>query len=378
MRGQPGCPHRPPCPGCPRFGESGISGAAYAALNALAAEHGLPPVEVVSGSTQAFRLRARLAIRGRQGSPKLGLFEADSHRVVTIPHCSIQHPLINRVSAVVRGALVDANVPPYSDAAHKGLARYLQVVIERESQTAQVVVVVNNDTPDPMARCLDLIVERLGDALHSVWFNANCGRGNAILGPEFRLWRGKETVVERFGGAAIHYPPGAFGQSNLEMASRIIEHLREEIPNGSRVVEFHAGVGAIGLSVLARTRALVLNEVSAASLEGLERGLGDLQPGERARVQVVPGPAGQARDIGVGADVVVVDPPRKGLEATLREALRDQPPQRLLYVSCSRESLQEDVAALTAAGALRLTGLTAFNLMPFTDHVETVARLERP
>jgi 23S rRNA (uracil1939-C5)-methyltransferase len=95
-------------------------------------------------------------------------------------------------------------------------------------------------------------------------------------------------------------------------------------------------------------------------------------------VQVVPGPAGQARDIGVGADVVVVDPPRKGLEATLREALRDQPPQRLLYVSCSRESLQEDVAALTAAGALRLTGLTAFNLMPFTDHVETVARLERP
>jgi 23S rRNA (uracil1939-C5)-methyltransferase len=121
----------------------------------------------------------------------------------------------------------------------------------------------------------------------------------------------------------------------------------------------------------------VLNEVSPPSLHGLERGLAGLEPAERARVQVVPGPAGEASGVAEGADVVIVDPPRKGLEAALRDALRDRPPVRLLYVSCSRESLQEDVAAVTAAGSLRLTGLTAFNLMPFTDHVETVARLER-
>jgi 23S rRNA (uracil1939-C5)-methyltransferase len=378
VRGPPACPHRPPCPGCPRFGESGISGEARAALNRLASEHGLPPVDVVSGSTHGFRLRARLAIRGRQRSPKLGLFEADSHRVVTIPNCSVQHPLINHVSGVVRGALVDAAVPPYSEAAHQGFARYLQVVVERTSQTAQVVLVANSDTPDPLARCLDLIRERLGERLHSLWFNANCGRGNAILGPDFRLWSGQETVVERFGGAAVHYPPGAFGQSNLEISTRIIEHLREQIPYGARAVEFHAGVGAIGLSVLARTSTLVLNEVSPPSLQGLERGLADLEAADRARVRVVPGPAGDAHGIVEGADVVIVDPPRKGLEVALRDALRDHPPERLLYVSCSRESLQEDLAALIATGSLQLTGLKAFNLIPFTKHIETVARLEPP
>ncbi len=376
-RSPPGCPHRPPCPGCPRFGESGIDAAAHASLNALASAHGLPPVEVVSGSTRAFRLRARLAIRGRQSAPKLGLFEADSHRVVTIPNCSVQHPLINYVSAEVRRALVDAAVPPYSELAHQGFARYLQVVVERQSQTAQVVIVANSATPDPLARALDLIRERLGEKLHSLWFNANCGRGNVILGPEFQLWNGRETVVECFGGAAVHYPPGAFGQSNLEISTRIIEHLREQIPDRARVVEFHAGVGAIGLSVLARADTLVLNEVSPASLLGLERGLAELNPEERSRVKVVPGPAGDARGAAEGADVVIVDPPRKGLEGALRDALRDCPPERVFYVSCSHESLQQDLAALTSTHSLRLTGLTAFNLIPFTTHVETVARLER-
>lgn len=371
------CPHRPPCPGCPRFGESGIGVTAQASLNALASAHGLPPVEVISGSTCAFRLRARLAIRGRQSAPKLGLFAADSHRVVTIPNCSVQHPLINYVSAVVRRALVDAAVPPYSEAAHKGLARYLQVVVERKSQTAQVVIVANSVTSDPLARGLDLIRERLGDALHSLWFNVNCDRGNAILGPEFRLWSGQETVVECFGGAAVHYPPGAFGQSNLEISTRIIEHIREQIPDGARVVEFHAGVGAIGLSILAQISTLVLNEVSPASLQGLERGLADLTLEERLRVKVVPGSAGQACGSAEGADVVIVDPPRKGLEIALRDALRDNPPARLLYVSCSHESLQRDLTALTSTDSLRLRGLTAFNLIPFTTHVEAVARLER-
>ena len=65
-------------------------------------------VPVVSGATSGFRLRARLAIRGRQGAPKIGMFQLGSHRVVPIPNCSVQHPLMNRVVAVVRRALVDA------------------------------------------------------------------------------------------------------------------------------------------------------------------------------------------------------------------------------------------------------------------------------
>ena len=332
---------------------------------------------MISGRTAGFRLRARLAIRGRVGSPKLGLFELGTHRVVHIPHCSVQHPLINRVADVVRRALVDARVTSYSDKAHLGLARYLQVAVERSSQTAQVVIVANSATPAPLAASFDLIRERLGPELHSLWFNANSERSNTILGPDFQHWCGPASVVERFGGAAVHYPPGAFGQNNLDIAQDIIEHVRAQIPQGVRVAEFYAGVGAIGLSVLPQASEIRMNEVSPHSLHGLELGLTELDPVNRAKISVVPGPAGAAHLAASGAQVVIADPPRKGLDPELTEYLSRNPPERFVYVSCGLESFLNDTARLTSNRKLRLAALTAFNLLPFTEHVETVARFER-
>ena len=371
------CPHRPPCPGCPRFGERGIAPAARGALDELARVHDLPEVEVISGRTAGFRLRARLAIRGRLGSPKLGLFELGTHRVVHIPHCSVQHPLINHVAAVVRRALVDARVTSYSEKAHLGHARYLQVAVERSSQTAQVVIVANSATPAPLAASFDLIRERLGSTLHSLWFNANHERSNTILGPDFQHWCGPASVVERFGGAAVHYPPGAFGQNNLDIAQDIIEHVRAQIPQGARIAEFYAGVGAIGLSVLDQASEIRMNEVSPHSLHGLELGLAELDPAHRAKISVIPGPAGAARLAASAAQMVIADPPRKGLDPELTEHLSQNPPERFVYVSCGLESFLNDTARLTSDGKLRLAALTAFNLLPFTEHVESVARFER-
>lgn len=371
------CPHRPPCPGCPRFGEHGIAASARGALDELARAHRVSEVSVLSGSTSGFRLRARLAIRGRLGSPKLGLFELGTHRVVHIPNCSVQHPLINRVAGVVRRALVEARVTSYSDGAHLGIARYLQVVVERSSQTAQVVLVANSAVAAPLAACLDLIRENLGSELHSLWFNANLERSNSILGPNFQNWCGPDSVVEHFGGAAaIHYPPGAFGQSNLDIAENIIEHVRAQIPRGARVTEFYAGVGAIGLSVLSRAAEIRMNEVNAHSLRGLELGLAQLDPASRAKVSVVAGAAGAACQAATGSQVVIADPPRKGLDPELTAYLGEQPPECFLYVSCGLESLLSDTKQLTTRGRLRLVALSAFNLLPFTEHVETVARFE--
>jgi 23S rRNA (uracil1939-C5)-methyltransferase len=375
--GEPSCPHRPPCPGCPRFGEPGISPDAQATLDALARRHGVSGVPVISGATSGFRLRARLAIRGRPGSPRLGMFQLGSHRLVHIPNCSVQHPLINRVAGVVRRSLVDADVTTYSESIHQGIARYLQVVVERSSQSAQVVLVANTPTAEPLAACLDLIRERLGNGLHSLWFNAQCEQSNTILGPQFQNWCGPESVIEHFGGAAVHYPPGAFGQNNLDIAERIVEHVRAQVPEGARVAEFYAGVGAIGLSLLPRVAAVCMNEVSPHSLHGMALGIAGLDPASRARVEVVPGSAGEAFLAATGAEVVIADPPRKGLDRELLAYLVEQPPDRFVYVSCGLESFLEDTARLTATGRLRLSSLTAFNLMPFTEHVETVGCFER-
>jgi tRNA/tmRNA/rRNA uracil-C5-methylase (TrmA/RlmC/RlmD family) len=345
----------------------------------LARTHGLPTVPVVSGAVTGFRHRARLAIRGRVGSPKIGMFELGTHHVVHIPSCCVHHPLINGVAGVVRRALVDTRASSYSEATHHGLVRYLQVVVERRSQTAQIVLVGNSPTAEPLAACLDLVKERIGAGLHSLWFNGNTESSNTILGPNFERWSGPESVVEQFGGAGVHYLPGAFGQSNLDVAQDVIEHVRREIPAGSRVMEFYAGSGAIGLSIHDSVSALKLNEVSAHSLRGLELGLAGLDALQRAKVSVIPGLAGAAGAVAAASDVdvIIVDPPRKGLDRELLDHLRHKPPERILYVSCGLASFLEDTDQLLAGGKLRLTSLTAFNLLPYTEHVETLARFER-
>jgi len=333
----------------------------------------LPDVTVASGAMTGFRLRARLAIRGRQNSPKIGLFEPDTHRVVHVPDCRVHHPLINQVASVVRRALKDSRITCYSDQAHLGLARHLQVAIERKSQTAQVVLVANGEGPEPLQACFTLIQERLGDRLHSLWFNANSERGNVVLGSQWQRICGSESILESFGGATVHYPPGAFGQSNLEIAQEIIEAVRQEIPLGARVAEFYAGVGAIGLSVVDLTSQLKLNEVADHSVTGLKLGIAGLEASQREKITVCVGPAGAACSMADDMQIVIVDPPRKGLDAELRQSFRRLPPGKLIYVSCGLESLLDDAAALMADGAMRLESVKAFNLMPFTEHVETLA-----
>jgi tRNA/tmRNA/rRNA uracil-C5-methylase (TrmA/RlmC/RlmD family) len=120
-----------------------------------------------------------------------------------------------------------------------------------------------------------------------------------------------------------------------------------------------------------------MNEVSPHSLHGMALGIAALDAAGRAKVELVPGSAGEAVHAASGADVVIADPPRRGLDRGLLEYLCRQPPELFLYVSCGLESLVEDTARLTSGGNLRLRGLTAFNLMPFTEHVEIVARFER-
>jgi tRNA/tmRNA/rRNA uracil-C5-methylase (TrmA/RlmC/RlmD family) len=113
------------------------------------------------------------------------------------------------------------------------------------------------------------------------------------------------------------------------------------------------------------------------SLRGLALGVAALGPGDHARVTVVPGVASEACQQAPEAEVVIVDPPRKGLEPALLAQLAGRPPAQLLYLSCSVDSLLRDAAQLCAGGGLRLAQLDAWNLMPYTQHVESVAVFER-
>jgi tRNA/tmRNA/rRNA uracil-C5-methylase (TrmA/RlmC/RlmD family) len=344
-------------------------------LGALAARAGLPAPEVVNGPRFAFRHRARLAVRGRAQNPKIGIFESSSHRVVHIPDCKIHHPLVNEVARLVRRTMVEHRVSPYSDAAHAGSVRYLQIVVERQSETAQVVIVTREANPDGFASFFAALRERLGARLHSLWWNGQPERSNAVLGELWSHISGPETVSETNAGVRLFYPPGAFGQSHLALADRIASAVSELVPNGAHLVEYYAGVGALSLPLAARLTRLQLNELSEGSLAGLERGLAELPSEVRARTSVHAGSAGEHAERLRGADVVLVDPPRKGLDRALLDQLVNTPVPRLVYVSCGLPALLGEAERLFAGG-YRLSALKAFALFPYTEHVETLAVFE--
>lgn len=375
VRPQP-CPHRPPCPGCPRFGDPDPPPAARERLDELARANGLAPPPFVRSAALRFRHRARLMVRGRSRSPKIGLFQQGSHRIVDIPRCPIHHPLVNEIAAAAKRAIRETGTPPYADRPHRGALRALQIVVERTTGRAQITLVGNDTRPEPLAPLADRLVAEIGDRVQGLWWNGNPARTNAILGPHWHHWHGSEMSVEPVGGVDIHYPPGAFGQSHPEMAARIAASVAARVPDGARVAELYAGCGALTLGLLPRLAALHLNERNEHGLRGLEASLAARPARERARCRVWPGPAESALAVLTDVDAVVVDPPRRGLDPAVCAAIGGSRVARVIYVSCGIESLGRDAGALREAG-LRLGEVAAFDAFPYTDHIETLAIFDR-
>jgi 23S rRNA (uracil1939-C5)-methyltransferase len=217
------------------------------------------------------------------------------------------------------------------------------------------------------------LAARLGGALQGLWWNGNPSRGNAILGDRWKLVAGEEALREKIGGIDLFFPPGAFGQSNLDLADRLVADVHARVPDGEVIAELYCGVGAIGLGLLGRSREVRFNEASPHGLRGLELGLEALPSDLRTKAVVAGGEAASVTGIVGGATTVIVDPPRKGLDASVVEAILAARPRRVLYVSCDPESLFRDAKRLVEGGALRLEKLTPYALFPHTHHVETLA-----
>jgi 23S rRNA (uracil1939-C5)-methyltransferase len=218
---------------------------------------------------------------------------------------------------------------------------------------------------------------RLGTSLQGLFWNGQPARSNAILGPHWQHIAGELALEEHIAGARVFVPAAAFMQNNPAVYERIVQRIGAWVGDGLDVLELYAGVGAIGLSCLPRAARVRFNELSAGSLDGLRMGLSALAPELAARAQVLPGRAGEQAMLLAQADVVIVDPPRKGLDAELLEALcsRATAPRELIYLSCGPAALIAEAERMQHA--LRLEQLVVFDLFPWTGHAEALARFAR-
>lgn len=308
----------------------------------------------------------------------MGLFERGSHRLVHIPDCAVHHPSIQALLEPLQRLIEDARVAPYDEYAHRGVLRAVQLAVEPHTGGVQIVLLVRDGLDAGVPRELAPVLERIGELpnVRGLFLGALPHKTNALQAERFVYVSGPSTIVGEAGGVRQFYPPGAFGQANPRLHARAIEEIYAFVPSSSRVVEYYAGVGTIGLGLAARGNRLVCNELGPGSLEGLELGRAALGLKD-AELAILRGKAGDFSGEYRTSDVVIVDPPRKGLDAALLRRLVEEPPHQLIYLSCGIEALHRESEGLVEVGAYEAAAITGYAYFPYTDHVETLLVLTR-
>lgn len=379
----PTCPHRPPCPGCPQLDVpvevQRVEKHARAARVLAACAAGVALAPVVYGPDRGYRTRARLAVRGNASAPRIGLFEEGTHRVADGPTCLIHHPAINRAAAAVREGVRALHVHPYEDDPHAGLLRYLALRVQRRSGKVQLALVGRAEDPAALAPLADWLRRKHGEGFHSIFGSVTPGRTNQVFGDRWRRFSGPEHLHEEMAGVPLRLSPRSFTQSNLDLAERMVREIAGWLPlQGTEVAaELYAGVGAIGFALLDRVAGLRWNDLEEAAEADARATVRHLGVGRREKVTFHRGPAAERADEALrGADLAILDPPRKGCEAAVLDAIARHRPARVVYVSCDVETLAPDLGRLTASG-YRVGRLVPYDLFPHTPHIEVVASLDR-
>lgn len=343
-------------------------------------QRGVEPPSLVTGPARGWRCRAKLAVRQQAGEVDIGLYRAGSHEVVDIPLCRVHHPAINKAVEVLRGWIRSEDIKPYDEASGQGELRYLQFAVRRDTERVQLTLVVNSDLDSNgvgwEAR-VGALFNSTPELWHSVWLNGNTRRDNVILGTQWRLMAGDEWLWDTVGRAQVAFLPATFAQANPDLFGTLLDDLMTIVPQGTKVAEFYAGVGVIGLNLLTHGCAVQLNERTAGAEECFKQSLTRLAPEAAKRATFHTGPVERWTHLVDEAEWVVVDPPRKGLDRSLLTTLKKaQPGTRLVYISCGWPAFQRDAVDLLEAGWL-LQGAKAYLLFPGTDQLEVMAWFEK-
>jgi len=387
------CPHAARCPGCPLIGEP-LAGQLEAkaqrlraALAPFPALREPQPAAVRAAETAVgYRTRAKLVVGA---GPRLGLFARGAeHEVVDLPGCRVLAPALAGAAAALRRLL--AAPPPECGAvlrpeAGGGALRAVDLRELRDGDAAGVLLtLVLRAPPAPEPCALEAACDALDrelPALRGIAVSHHDGRGPRLLGGPPRAVRGPDLHRDRLrpGAPFALVSAGSFAQAHRGQAGAIHAEVERALGplDGRRALELYAGSASLGLALAAAGARVTAVEsfapaAAAAARAASEQGLAgiDARTGSAA--------AWLARLVAAGErfDVVVANPPRRGLEPRVREALAKLGADRVVYVSCEPATLARDLAHLARLG-LRAERLVPFDMMPLTAEVECVAVLRR-
>jgi 23S rRNA (uracil1939-C5)-methyltransferase len=313
-----------------------------------------------------------------EGQVKAGYYRKGTHQIINLNQCPVQDEHFNPLLAEVKHDIQTQGWSIYDETTHNGQLRHLVFRVGRRTGELLLTLVSNTwDLPgieDLAAQWKERYPELVG-----VCVNRNQAQGNTIFGPETRYVVGQPYLTERFAGLEFHIYPTTFFQVYTEQAERllrcVLDHLN--LQGKETVVDAYCGVGTLTLPLARRAGYCLGLEVQAEAVD-VARENAQLNAIENIRFQVgtVATLLPTVTEVlgGDRPDIVVLDPPRKGCEGGVLDALLTLKPPHIVYMSCNPATLARDLKQL-CAGGYRLERLQPADFFPQTSHVECVAFL---
>ncbi|WP_075983380.1 23S rRNA (uracil(1939)-C(5))-methyltransferase RlmD [Bacillus massilinigeriensis] len=324
-----------------------------------------------------YRNKAQVPVGERDGKLISGFFKPRSHEIVDTDESLIHLPEINEAIQAVKEICDDLGVPAYNEESHTGVLRHIMARYGNNTGELMVVIITRTTDLPHKNQIIEKITARLPH-IKSIIHNINSKRTNVILGDKTKVLWGNEVIYDFIGDVRFAISALSFYQVNPVQTKVLYDKALEyaKLSGEESVIDAYCGIGTISLFLAQKAKKVFGVEVVPEAIEDAKRNAelngitnADFAVGE-AEV-VIP----KWYEEGNQAEVLVVDPPRKGCDEALLNTIIEMKPKKVVYVSCNPATLARDLRILEDGG-YKTVEVQPVDMFPCTTHVECVVLIE--
>ncbi|MFL0268803.1 23S rRNA (uracil(1939)-C(5))-methyltransferase RlmD [Candidatus Clostridium radicumherbarum] len=330
------------------------------------------------GMKEPFRYRnkVQLPVGYADGKAQIGFYAPRSHDIIDMDSCLIQDEAADKVVKLTREWITKYNVRTYDENSDSGLIRHIMVRKGFKTGEIMVVLITKEEKLPNSKDFIDILVKNI-EGIKSIVQNINPKKTNVILGDKnITLW-GQDKITDYIGQFKFNISPLSFFQVNPVQTEILYKKALEyaNLTGNETVFDAYCGTGTISLFLSQKAKKVYGVEIVPQAIEdakknAVENNITNAEFFVGQAEKVIP----ELIDHGISADVVVVDPPRKGCEKSLLEAISKMQPQRIVYVSCDPATLARDLGILKELN-YETNEIQPVDMFPGTFHVECVAMM---
>ena len=339
------------------------------------------PMEPIIGMDELFHYRNKAQFpvgRNKEGKIVTGFYAGRTHNIIENRDCALGVAENKEVLDRVIAHMEKYGIEPYNEATGKGLVRHVLIRYGYFTKEVMVCLILNGNKIPKEEQLVKSLCEIPG--MTSITINVNKKHSNVILGEEIRLLWGQEYITDRIGDISYQISPLSFYQVNPMQTQKLYAKALEyaDLHGQETVWDLYCGIGTISLFLAQKAKFVRGVEIVPAAIENAKEnaklnGLENTEFFVGKAEEVLPR---EYKKNGVYADVIVVDPPRKGCDETLLETMIEMNPERIVYVSCDSATLARDLKYLCERG-YELRKVCPVDQFGMTVHVETVCLLSK-